>query len=204
MNDTSSEENPVAKRNSSSPAEPNPDADARSVWQPTEGSAKSPKECPHCGRPIAHPDDLKENDEIDVSSIFEAYRNHRKAHYKWGDNPRNDSSRYGDPYLGNYYKNNRNATTNSHKDLEDLQCGLDIVGQVFDVTIYYEAKKEARVVASTPQQAIEKVKYDELPDGVDLTGEHPDERVTHQTHEETTHVKNVERRDTELVERMEG
>jgi hypothetical protein len=173
-----------------------------SIWTGIEGREKAPKRCPHCKRELAHPDDLRNNDSIEAMGLFSAWRRHREAHYGWGDDPHEHGDEYGDPYLGTYYDTNRDAV--EQPDDEPTGDPEETVGHVYEVTICYEARKTAKVVATDKHRAKEKVKYDELPDGEDLTGHTPRAERTHELHDTVRKVKSVERQDEELAERMAG
>ena len=179
-----------------------PDTFDRSIWTGVEGSENAPKECPHCGRALAHPDDLRDNDSIQARGLFSAWRRHREAHYGWGADPREDGDEYGDPYLGNYYDGDKDATWDPDDD-EPAGDPDEIVGHVYEVTIYHEARTTARVVATDEHRAKEKVEYRELPDGKDLNGSIPESQVTHKLHDETREVESVTRAD-DRAERMAG
>lgn len=174
-----------------------------SVWSGPERNENAPKRCPHCDRPLAHPDELRDNDNIDAVGLFSAYREHRQAHFSWGDDPREHGERYGDPYLGNYYDTSRDAT---YEPDDDGPAGDpdEVVGHVFDVDIRYEATVRARVVAPGKQRAKEKAEDLRITDGEDLNGNVPEARLTTQLHTDTTERENVHRADTDLAERMEG
>jgi hypothetical protein len=127
---------------------------------------------------------------------------HRQAHFSWGGDPQSHGDRYGDPYLGNYYDGDKDATGGSSGDVsEDPE---ETVGHVFEVTITHEAKTTSRVVAPSASRAKEKVKYEEYPDGTDLNDVNPEPRITHELHSEAREIKEVERKDDNLAERMAG
>lgn len=174
-----------------------------SLWSAPEMRDTEPKRCPHCDVPLAHPDDLKDNEDIDAYGLFSAYREHRQAHYAWGDDPRDHGEGTGDPYLGDYYDTSRDATWEPD---EDSPAGDpdEIVGHVYDVDIRHEATVRARVVAPSEQRAKEKAADLRVFGEEDLTGEVPEARLTHKLHTDTTEQKDVHRADTDLAERMEG
>lgn len=175
-----------------------------SMWAGPELRAEAPKRCPHCDRPLAHPEDLRDNDDIDAYGLFSAYREHRQAHFEWGSNPRNHGERYGDPYLGNYYDTSRDATWEPDEDDEPAGDPDEVVGHVFDVDLRYEATVRARVVAINEKQAKEKAEDLRLANDEDLDGHVPEAELTMQMHADTTKRKDVHRADEELAERMEG
>jgi len=174
-----------------------------SLWGGPETDERAPKRCPHCDRELAHPDDLRANETIDAVGLFTAYREHRQAHFGWGDDPRDHGDRYGDPYLGNYYDTARDAT---YEPDDDGPAGDpdEVVGHVFDVDIRYEATVRGRVVAPDKQRAKEKVEDLRLADGEDLNGNVPVANVTMELHADTTEREAVHRADSDLAERMEG
>lgn len=174
-----------------------------SVWTGPEKEDTAPKRCPHCDRPLAHPDDLRNNENIEAVGLYSAYREHRQAHFSWGDDPRDHGVEYGDPYLGNYYDTSRDATWEPDED-EPAGDPDEVVGHVYDVDIRYEATVRARVVAHNEQQAKEKADELRFTGQEDLTGTIPEAELTMQLHTDTTEQKDVHRADTDLAERMEG
>jgi len=144
-----------------------------------------------------------ENDAIDARGLFTAYREHRQAHFEWGDDPRDHGDRYGDPYLGNYYDTARDATYEPDDD-EPAGDPDEVVGHVYDVDIRYEAVVRGRVVAPDKQRAKEKLKDLRLADGEDLNGDVPTANLTMELHGDTTERDAVHRADSDLAERMEG
>jgi len=177
-----------------------------SLWGGPETKAERPKRCPHCDRELAHPDDLRDNDDIEARGLFSAYRAHRRAHFEWGDDPRDDGERYGDPYLGNYYDNDRDATWEPDEEDEDDTHGdpKEVVGHVYDVELKKEATVRARVVAPDERTAKEKADELHLMDEPDLNGHVPTAELTMDLHEGAFELKDVHRADTDLAERMEG
>lgn len=173
-----------------------------SVWNDPEHRAKVPKKCPHCDRALAHPDDLRDNEEIRVTGLFRAYREHRQAHFRWGDDPETHGSKPGDPYLGSYYDTNRDALW----EPEDAPSGDpdEVVGHVFNVTIHYQAQASGTVVAPNKSAAKEKLKELKMSGEEDKNGRVPEVVVTDEVHSDAFQKKDVTRSDTELAERMEG
>lgn len=176
-----------------------------SIWdRHPENTPTNPKVCPHCEEDLAHQDDLKDNDEIDAYALFFAYRKHRQAHFDWGDDPERDGAEPGDPYLASYYDTNRSAAQDPIDEDEASGDPDEVVGEVFDVTVSYEAQLRARVVAPDKHRAKEKAKDMRLMNEEDLSGYVPDTELTHEVHSEARSVKEVTRSQDELAERMEG
>lgn len=172
-----------------------------SVWNDPENNEKAPKKCPHCDQALAHPDDLRDNEDIDAVGLFSAYRRHRQAHFPWGEDPREHGSEPGDPHLGGYYDGDRDALW----EPDDGPSGDpdEVVGHVFDVTISYESQLRATVVAPDKGRAKKKAKELHSLNEKDLTGNVPERHVTHEIHGDTFERDDVTRSD-DRAERMEG
>lgn len=161
-----------------------------SVWDRHDGNSDyGPKYCPHCGDEMAHPENLKNNDDIDASGRQTAYRRHREAHYSWGVDPA-DQFRDGDPYLADYYDGLQTSETGPKLDESEEVAGI------YEVEINYEAVMRARVVAADKGQAKERAQLlrDE---GEDLTGHIPTREVTHELHSRTDEIKRLTRGEIE-------
>ena len=157
-----------------------------SIWNTPQKNPHNPKQCPHCRKDIAHPDDLANNEQIAASGRFEAYRQHRKAHYRWGIDPQT-IFRDGDPYLDAYYDSIKiDGETTANPDEE--------VAGVYDVTIKYEASLQAQVVAADKNQAKDKAKR-LRGDKADLRGNVPTARTTHELHGDAHEVRRLTRRE---------
>lgn len=159
-----------------------------SVWDRHEGNDEQvPEFCPHCGEQLAHPDDMKENDDLSRNPGFlAAYRKHRQAHYEWGVDP---ATVYpgGDPYLDDYYDDNPGKGSRD-KD--------EIVAKEFDVEIKYEATMRATVVAANESQAKERAQ--ELRGhGKDLTGNVPEPHISLEVHDDVRERTELTRREVE-------
>lgn len=163
-----------------------------SVWTTIEGDDNAPKECPHCHQPLAHPDDLRDNEDVDASGLFTAYRRHRQAHFEWGFDPTRDGEKRGDPYLGSYYNTDRDATW----EPDDGPSGDpdEEVTDVFDVEINYEYVMRGRVVAANESQAKEKLKR-MRDEERDLYKEIPTPYMTHEVHSSARQVRSVTRKE---------
>lgn len=175
-----------------------------SVWADPENNPNVPRKCPHCEQALAHPDDLQDNEDIDANGLFRAYRQHRKTHFDWGEEPRTHTSGFGDPYLGSYYDGDKDALW-TPSDEEDTTGDPDeVVGQIFDVDLRFEATVRARVVAPNKSRAKEKADELRIRGDEDLSGHVPIAELTHQVHADTVEIDEVTREQTELAERMEG
>lgn len=173
-----------------------------SIWDNPENNEQRPKKCPHCGQPLAYREDLKENDEIEASTYWTAYRRHREAHFPWGDDPTEDGTGGFDPYLGSYYSNDRDALWQPEDDSPSGDPD-EIVGHVYSVDIRYEATVRATVVAPDENRAAKKVKEMRLNNEEDLHGNIPSAEITMDLHDDVWEQGEVTRSD-ERAERMEG
>jgi hypothetical protein len=159
-----------------------------SVWNiHDENDDHAPKYCPHCGDEIAHPDSLRENEDISVSGRFGAYRQHRGAHFNWGVDP---ATIYpdGDPYLADYYEMEPEGEDGPSLDPHEEVAGI------YQVEINYEAVLRATVVATNKHQAKERVENLKLNGDTDLNGNVPEPRVQHQLHDTTREMKKLTRK----------
>lgn len=155
-----------------------------SLWNSTT-KPRNPKHCPHCNQEIAHPSALGDNTDIAASTRFEAYRQHRKTHFNWGTDPETKSPD-GDPFLDAYYDSLEVEDTDQPVDPDEEVAG------VYDVTVQYEAKMDARVVASDKHQAKQKAKR-LRGEQKDLHGDVPTTRLTHELHSTTREVRQLTR-----------
>jgi hypothetical protein len=175
-----------------------------SVWGNPEHTPTAPKYCPSCGLELAHPDDLRENDSIEASGTFQAYRKHRHAHYNWGEDPTTHGAEPGDPYLAHHYDGDKSAAWEPEEDDGGVSGDPDeTVGHVFDVDIRYEATVRATVVAPDRHRAEEKADELRMMNDEDFHGNVPTSELTMELHTDSTKVDDV-RRDEEAAERMEG
>lgn len=170
-----------------------------SVWEGVDCEPTAPTHCPHCGEALAHPTDLRNNDDIDASGTFAAYRRHRWAHIPWGDDPREHTSIRGDPYLAAFYGEGRDATTDDYGGGDPDE----VVGAVYDVRISYETELRATVVAPTEHRAKEKAKDMNVFNEKDLSGTVPQFYRQYEIHGRASKRDDVTRADGR-AERMDG
>lgn len=159
-----------------------------SIWKrQEENDEKAPKYCPHCGEKLAHPDNLRENDDVKAVGRGSAYRKHRQAHYSWGIDPEGYD---GDPYLADYYdgvEQDKGPTLDPDEE----------VAGVYDVEINYEAVLRAKVVASDKGQARERAKDLRLDKEECVGGWVPETEITHAMHETAREIKRLTRGEIE-------
>lgn len=159
-----------------------PTAYQDSIWGEQDVQRGGPRRCPHCDEELAHPDRLRENDDVAVSEYTEAYRQHRRAHFAWGRDPAADTDGDGDPYLADYYGDG---------DDSHLPDDEEVAG-VYNVEIRYEATMHATVVAPTEYAAKDRAK--ELRGtGEDLSGYVPEPEVTMEVHDDVTEQRQLTR-----------
>lgn len=175
----------------------------QSIWDDPENDPNKPKKCPHCDATLAHPDDLRDNDEIEARGLWSAYRRHREGHFEWGDDPTEDGRGDRDPYLGSYYSGDKDALREPEDDDGAGGDPDEVVGHVFHVDIRYEATARAKVVAPDERQAIKKAKEMRVMDEADLDGNIPTAEVTMDLHGDAMELGDVTR-DDDRAERMEG
>lgn len=174
-----------------------------SVWDDPQNDPTRPKTCPHCDATLAHPDDIRDNEEIEARGLWSAYRRHREAHFAWGDDPSEDGSGDKDPYLGSYYSGDKDALWEPDED-DDVGGDPDeIVGHVYQVDIRHEATVRATVVAPDERRAAEKVEEMRLHDEADIHGNVPTAEITMELHDDAMELGEVTR-DDKRAERMEG
>lgn len=160
----------------------------QSIWERIDGNEDNhPEYCPHCGEKLAHPDNLRENDDIDVASRRGAYRAHRQAHYNWGVDPALVHEG-GDPFLADNYDG---------VGSDPVQDADEEVAGVYDVEVRYEAVMKARVVAVDGHQAKERAEDLRVMNGECVGGWVPSAEITHDLHDEAREVKRLTRGEIE-------
>jgi hypothetical protein len=160
-----------------------------SIWDRHDNNeAKIPRYCPHCGEQLAHPDDMKDNDDLDGNpGRTQAYRLHRQAHYGWGVDPA-EVYYGGDPYLADYYGDSTSTGPTMDQD--------EVVAHAYEVTIHYEATLRTKVVAADEGHAKEKAQILRDSD-TDLWGNVPTPEITHKIHDEVRESYELTRAEVE-------
>lgn len=158
-----------------------------SIWDRQEGNSEAiPKYCPHCGEELAHPDNLRENDDIEAAGYGKAYREHRAAHFNWGVDPA-EIHEDGDPYLAKNYDGVQDGEGGPKLDRDEEVAG------VYDVDIRFEAVVRARVVAGDKGDARDRADQLRIDGEADLDGWVPTAEITHKLHDEATEIRRLTR-----------
>lgn len=80
----------------------------------------------------------------------------------------------------------------------------EVVGGVFDVTVYYEYTMRVRVAAACKSDAREQAETIWASDSEDLTGTVPRPHMTQTLHKDVHKLKEIQRQDEDLAEEMPG
>lgn len=163
----------------------------QSLWERIDDNEdKSPKYCPHCGEQLAHPDNLRENDDVDAAGRVSAYREHRATHFDWGVDPALVHEG-GDPFLADYYDGVETSDTGPTLDPDEEVAG------VYDVEICYEARMTARVVAADDHHAKDRAKDLRVKNEECVGGWVPSAEITHELHDDAREAKRLTRGEIE-------